>query len=70
MLSITWLETSTIYWKGIVRFLMLILIEKEMANHALSLPQGLHILDSLPKSVSRIMIEDIIGVSFPCSCIV
>ena len=41
-----------------------------MTNHALSLPQGLHILDSPPESVSHIMMEDIIGVSFLRSCIV
>ena len=41
-----------------------------MANHALSLPQGLHILENPLEFVSRIMMEDIVGLSFPRSYIV
>ena len=41
-----------------------------IANHALSLSQGLHIWEDLPNVVMKILIEDIEKVSFPCSCIV
>ena len=40
-----------------------------IANHALSLSQGLHILDCLPTTVRKIVLEDIMGISFPRSCI-
>ena len=40
-----------------------------IANHALSLSQGLHILENPPGSVSRIMMDDIVGVSFSRRCI-
>ena len=41
-----------------------------MANYALSLPQGLHILENPSVFVSCIMIDDIVGVSFSCCCII
>ena len=40
-----------------------------ISNYALSLPQGLHILEDLPNAVKKILIEDIEGITFPCSCI-
>lgn len=40
-----------------------------MANHALSLPQRLHILGNPSGAISRIMTEDIAGISFHRRCI-
>ena len=39
-----------------------------IANHVFSLPQGLHILEDLPDEVKKILLQDIVGVSFPKSC--
>ena len=45
-------------------------IPSAIANHAFSLPQGLHIIDELPDAVKKILMEDIVGVCFPRFCIV
>ena len=39
-----------------------------IANHVFSLPQGLNILEDLPDDVKKILLQDIVGVSFPRSC--
>ena len=44
-----------------------------IAHHALSLLQGLHIPEGLPANVRKILLEDIMEISFPnlvlCNCV-